>query len=50
MFGDTWLAIEPMPRGEGFVFQDSVVGRLGPQELHSSGSRRVCESRSPTAP
>ncbi len=31
-FGDTWLAIKPLPRGEGFRFIDKIVGGAIPKQ------------------
>ncbi len=31
-FGDTWLEIEPMPRGGGFEFVDKIVGGSVPRQ------------------
>ncbi len=31
-FGDTWLEIEPMPRGGGFEFADRIVGGAIPRQ------------------
>lgn len=31
-FGDTWIEIRPMPRGEGFKFNDKIVGGAIPKQ------------------
>jgi len=31
-FGDTWIEIRPLPRGEGFKFNDKVVGGAIPKQ------------------
>ena len=31
-FGHVWLELEPLPRGEGFAFEESVVGGSVPRE------------------
>ncbi|OGQ94450.1 MAG: translation elongation factor G [Deltaproteobacteria bacterium RIFOXYD12_FULL_57_12] len=31
-FADTWIEIEPMPRGSGFVFEDKIVGGVIPRQ------------------
>ncbi len=30
-FGDTWIEISPLPKGEGFVFEDKIVGGAIPK-------------------
>ncbi|MYD44550.1 MAG: elongation factor G [Gammaproteobacteria bacterium] len=32
-FGEVYLRVEPMPRGEGFVFEDNVVGGVIPGQF-----------------
>ncbi len=32
-FGDTWLEIKPLPRGEGFKFVDKIVGGAIPKQF-----------------
>lgn len=32
-YGHVWLEIEPLPRGEGFVFEDRIVGGVVPKEF-----------------
>ncbi len=32
-FGDTWLEIRPLPRGEGFQFVDKIVGGAIPRQF-----------------
>ncbi|MGI5836645.1 MAG: elongation factor G, partial [Chloroflexota bacterium] len=44
MFGDTWLEVEPLPRGEGFVFQDSIVGGAVPKNFIPAVEKGVREA------
>jgi elongation factor G len=30
-FGDTWIEISPLPKGEGFIFEDKIVGGAIPK-------------------
>lgn len=32
-YGHVWLEIEPLPRGEGFVFEDRIVGGVVPKDF-----------------
>ena len=32
-YGHVWLELEPLPRGEGFVFEDRIVGGVVPKEF-----------------
>jgi elongation factor G len=32
-FGDTWIEVQPMPRGEGFEFVDHIVGGVIPRNF-----------------
>ncbi|MHB1160562.1 MAG: elongation factor G [Chloroflexota bacterium] len=44
MFGDTWLELEPLPRGSDFVFEDKVVGGSVPKNFIPAVEKGVRES------
>lgn len=43
-YGDVWLQIEPLPRGEGFVFVDKIVGGVVPKNFIPSVEKGVREA------
>mgnify|MGYP001241585718 FL=1 len=46
-YGHVWLELEPLPRGEGFVFEDRIVGGVVPKEYIpavEAGIREAMES------
>jgi elongation factor G len=46
-FGHVWLELEPLPRGEGFLFEDATRGRALPPEFVEAverGCREAMES------
>ena len=45
-FGDTWLDIEPMPRGGGFEFVDKIVGGVIPQQYRPAVEKGIVEAMS----
>jgi elongation factor G len=45
-FGDTWLDIEPLPRGGGFEFADKIVGGVIPQQYRPAVEKGIVEAMS----
>jgi elongation factor G len=43
-FGDTWLDIEPLPRGGGFEFADKIVGGVIPQQYRPAVEKGIVEA------
>jgi elongation factor G len=43
-YGDTWLKIEPMPRGKGFEFVDKIVGGAIPKNYIPAVEKGVREA------
>ena len=43
-YGDCWLEIEPMPRGEGFVFEDKIVGGVIPRQFIPAVEKGIVEA------
>jgi len=43
-YGDTWLEISPLPRGEGFVFEDKIVGGVIPKQYIPAVEKGVVEA------
>jgi elongation factor G len=43
-YGDTWLRIEPMPRGGGFEFVDDIFGGAVPRNFIPSAEKGVREA------
>ncbi|MBU1150743.1 MAG: elongation factor G [Proteobacteria bacterium] len=43
-FGDTWLEIEPLPRGAGFEFADRIVGGVIPQQYRPAVEKGIVEA------
>jgi elongation factor G len=43
-FGDTWLEIEPLPRGSGFEFADRIVGGVVPHQYRPAVEKGIIEA------
>ena len=43
-FGDTWLEIEPLTRGEGFKFTDKIVGGVIPKTYIPAVEKGIVEA------
>ncbi len=43
-FGDCWIRISPMPRGEGYLFEDKIVGGVIPSKYVPAVDRGVQEA------
>jgi elongation factor G len=43
-FGDCWIDIEPMPRGNGFEFADKIVGGVIPQQYRPAVEKGIVEA------
>jgi elongation factor G len=43
-FGDTWIEVQPMPRGEGFEFVDKIVGGVIPRNFIPAVEKGVLEA------
>ena len=43
-FGDTWLEIEPLPRGGGFEFADKIVGGVIPKQYIPAVEKGIVEA------
>ncbi len=43
-FGDTWLEIEPLPRGTGFEFADKIFGGVVPQQYRPAVEKGIVKA------
>jgi elongation factor G len=43
-YGDTWLRVEPLPRGAGYQFVDEIVGGVVPQQYRPAVDKGVQEA------
>jgi len=45
-YGDTWLEIDPLPRGKGFEFVDKIVGGVIPKQYIPAVEKGIVEAMS----
>ena len=43
-YGDSWIEIEPQPRGEGFKFEDKIVGGVIPRQYIPAVEKGIVEA------
>ncbi len=43
-YGDCWIEMEPMPRGEGFAFEDRIVGGVIPRQYIPAVEKGIVEA------
>ncbi len=43
-FGDTWIELQPLPRGEGFEFVDHIVGGVIPRNFIPAVEKGIVEA------
>ncbi|MBW2131797.1 MAG: elongation factor G [Deltaproteobacteria bacterium] len=43
-FGDCWIQLEPLPRGDGFEFVDAIVGGVIPRQYIPAVEKGIVES------
>jgi elongation factor G len=43
-FGDCWIELEPLPRGEGFEFEDAITGGVIPRQFIPAVEKGIVEA------
>lgn len=43
-YGDCWIEIEPLPRGDGYQFVDKIVGGVIPQQYRPAVEKGIAET------
>ena len=43
-YGHVWLRVKPLPRGQGFIFEDAIVGGVIPREFIKPTTQGIVEA------